>query len=131
LATEPNEKEKSMKIAITCNSDSLDAPVDPRFGRAASFLIFDTETEQTRLVPNEQNRQATQGAGIQAGQTVVDAGVSALITGNVGPKAFRVLEAGGVKVYLADQVTCREAIAALQAGRLESTSAANRPGHWS
>lgn len=119
-----------MKIAITCSGANLDAPLDPRFGRAASFLIYDTETEQTRVIPNQQNMQAAQGAGIQAGQTVAGAGATALITGNVGPKAFRVLEAGGVTVYLADQITGREAVAALQAGRLKPTSAPNRPGHW-
>ena len=33
-----------MKIAITAQGPELDAAVDPRFGRAAYFLIVDTDT---------------------------------------------------------------------------------------
>jgi len=36
--------EISMKIAVTASEQSLDAKVDPRFGRAAYFVVFDTES---------------------------------------------------------------------------------------
>ena len=32
-----------MKIAITAQSGSLDAKVDPRFGRAACFIVVDPD----------------------------------------------------------------------------------------
>jgi predicted Fe-Mo cluster-binding NifX family protein len=120
-----------MKIAVTTTGDNLDAPLDARFGRAASFLIFDTETETFLIMPNAQNMQAVQGAGVQSGQSVAGSGAEALITGHVGPKAYAVLQAAGVKVYLADLPTVREAIAAWRDGRLNATDGADRSGHWS
>ena len=120
-----------MKIAVTTTGDNLDAPLDGRFGRAASFLIFDTETETFTIMPNLQNMQAAQGAGVQAGQNVAGSGADALITGHVGPKAFAVLQAAGVKIYLADLPTVREALAAWREDRLSTTNGADRSGHWS
>ena len=87
-----------MKIIITTQGDSPDSQVDPRFGRAQYFLVYDTETDTYTPVSNAQNLQAQQGAGIQAGRTVTDAGAQAVLTGNCGPKAFRVLNEAGLKV---------------------------------
>jgi hypothetical protein len=39
------------------------APMDPRFGRAANFLVFDTGTKNFVLI-NNANIAAAQGAGI-------------------------------------------------------------------
>jgi len=39
-----------MKIAISTSGVGPDAPVDPRFGRAKHFLVFDTETGETVTV---------------------------------------------------------------------------------
>ena len=82
-----------MKIAVTSQGPDLNSQVDPRFGRAKSFLVVDTETGEFSVHDNTQNLNAAQGAGIQAGRTVVDLGVSAVVTGNVGPKAFATLQA--------------------------------------
>ena len=57
-----------MKIAITTSGDSLDAAVDPRFGRAKAFILYDTETDEWSVLDNAQNLNAAQGAGIQAAQ---------------------------------------------------------------
>ena len=120
-----------MKIVITTKGDSSDSTVDPRFGRAQSFLVYDTETDTYSPVSNTQNLQAQQGAGIQAGRTVTEAGAQAVLTGNCGPKAFRVLnEAGGVKVYVGVTGTAREAVEAFQKGKLTEATSANVEGHW-
>ncbi|MEA2069527.1 MAG: NifB/NifX family molybdenum-iron cluster-binding protein, partial [Verrucomicrobiota bacterium] len=52
-----------MKIAFTASGDSLSAPLDPRFGRAPGFLIYDDEAGTLKSVNNEQNLNAAQGAG--------------------------------------------------------------------
>ncbi len=119
-----------MKIVITCKGDTLEAPMDPRFGRAENFFVYDTDTKDFIVFSNEQNVQAAQGAGIQAGQNVAQLGAQAVITGNVGPKAFRVLDQAGLKVYLGQFGTVKEAIAAFEAGKLQPTSSANKDGHW-
>ncbi|NMA41891.1 MAG: dinitrogenase iron-molybdenum cofactor biosynthesis protein [Oligosphaeraceae bacterium] len=120
-----------MKIAITTSGSDLQAPLDSRFGRAAAFLIYDLDSEQFNVVSNKQNMQAAQGAGIQAAETVAAQGVGALITGNCGPKAFRVLQAADVKVYNCNAATVEEALQLYRKGELKEADGANVSGHWS
>ena len=119
-----------MKVAITSQGRDLNSPVDPRFGRAKYFVVVDTETGDFAAHDNSQNLNAVQGAGIQAGRNVVDLGVHAVITGNVGPKAFATLQAGGVKVYVGASGTIAEALVKFKAGELQCVSKANVEGHW-
>jgi predicted Fe-Mo cluster-binding NifX family protein len=119
-----------MKILITTQGDSPDSEVDPRFGRAQHFLVYDTETDGYTAVSNTQNLYAAQGAGIQAGRTVTDTGAQAVLTGNCGPKAFRVLNEAGIKVYVGVTGTAREAVEAFKKGELTEATNANVEGHW-
>ena len=119
-----------MKVAITVQGSGLGDPLDPRFGRAKQFLMVDTDTGQTAVQSNEVNLNAAQGAGIQAAQQVADSGAKAVITGHVGPKAFRVLEAAGVAVYLAADCTAGEALERFKRNELSKQSSADVEGHW-
>ncbi|MBN1423959.1 NifB/NifX family molybdenum-iron cluster-binding protein [Candidatus Fermentibacteria bacterium] len=119
-----------MRVACTTSGDTLDAPLDTRFGRAPKFLVYDTESGEFTVLDNAQNLQAAQGAGVQAAQFVAQAGADALITGHCGPKAFRVLQAAGVVVYNADLPTVGEALEALKLGRLHEAEGADVESHW-
>ena len=119
-----------MKIAITAQAEGLDAQVDPRFGRAAGFAVVDTETDAYSYIDNAQNVNAAQGAGIQAAQTVLNAGVEALVTGHCGPKAFRTLEQGGVKIYPGAEGSVAEAVEQFKAGKLQEADSADVQSHW-
>jgi predicted Fe-Mo cluster-binding NifX family protein len=123
-------KDKRMKIAITATGQELTSSVDPRFGRAKYFILVDTESGGAVAHDNAQNLNAAQGAGIQSGETVVRLGATVLITGNVGPKAFRILNAAGVKVYLSGPTTVAEALRQFKAGDLKDAPAATVEGHW-
>jgi predicted Fe-Mo cluster-binding NifX family protein len=119
-----------MKIAFTTSGDHLDAPLDQRFGRAPRFLIYDEEADTFEILDNHPNLQAASGAGIQAAEAVTRSGAQALVTGHCGPKAFRVLSAGGVKIFNTSALTVKEALEAYRAGRLAEASAADVEGHW-
>jgi predicted Fe-Mo cluster-binding NifX family protein len=119
-----------MKIAISSSGSTLEDTIDLRFGRAAMFIVYDLDHETFTAVDNEQNLNAAQGAGIQAAQHVVNSGCQALITGHTGPKAFKVLEAAKIPVYLASGGSVREAIAAFRNGSLKAISEADVEGHW-
>lgn len=119
-----------MKIAITSQGKDLDAAVDPRFGRTANFILVDTETNAFEVIENKQNLNLPQGAGIQAGKTIVDHKAEAVITGNCGPKAFNVLSAAGVKVFIGAKGTVKESIARYQNGELQAADNPNVEGHW-
>ena len=119
-----------MKIAITATGKELSSAVDPRFGRAKFFIVVDTDTDESMAHDNAQNLNAAQGAGIQAAETVARLGAVAVVTGNVGPKAFRALNAAGIQIYLSKEDTVTDAIRKLKAGELPEASTANVEGHW-
>ncbi|TEB05058.1 Dinitrogenase iron-molybdenum cofactor [Pelotomaculum schinkii] len=119
-----------MKIAVTSQGKTLESKVDPRFGRAGWFVVIDTNTGDYKAVSNEQNLNANQGAGIQAAEQVSRQEVSALITGNCGPKAFRTLMAAGIKVYYGTDGTVAEVLEQFKKGKLSKASDANVDSHW-
>ena len=119
-----------MKIALTTPGDSLESPLDPRFGRAPKFLIYDSETDTCSIVDNRQNVNAPQGDGVQAADTMVRAGVTHVVTGNCGPKAFRVLKAAGVSVYTTKEGTVNAALKAFLEGKLKAEDSATVESHF-
>ena len=119
-----------MKIAITTSGNDLTAPLDSRFGRAPKFMIYDLDNDSFEIVDNNQNLNAAQGAGIQSAQNIARLGVGALITGHCGPKAFRVLQAAGIKIYNTDAATTGEALKRYRDGKLVEASVAYVEGHW-
>ncbi len=119
-----------MKLAITTTDETLQSPVDPRFGRALKFIIYNTDNNTHEIFDNHQDLNAVHGAGIQAAENVVRCGADALITGNCGPNAYRVLSAAGVAVYTGFSGTVFEAINAFKNGELNKADAANVQGHW-
>jgi predicted Fe-Mo cluster-binding NifX family protein len=120
-----------MKVVVTAQGNSLDALVDPRFGRAAWFLVIDTDTLAVTVIDNASNVQTAHGAGNEAGRLVAQAGAKAVITGNVGPNAFRTLSAAGVAVHTAQgPMTVRDAVAAFNRGALPQVGDATVAG-WS
>ena len=119
-----------MKIAVTATGPELSSDLDPRFGRAAYFILVDPETMTFEVVENRQNLDLPQGAGIQAGKTIVDRHADALITGNCGPKAFKVLERAWVKIMVGASGTVADAVAQFKCNQLTPVDAPNVEGHW-
>ena len=119
-----------MKLIVTSLGETMESPVDQRFGRARHFILYDTETQEWSAHDNKQNLEAAQGAGIQAGQKAGELGAEAVITGHCGPKAFQVLTAGGIKVFNGAEGSAADAIEQFKAGRLTEADGADVQGHW-
>lgn len=119
-----------MKIAISSESMDLEANVDPRFGRARCFIIYDTDSDAFEALSNQQVLNLPQGAGIQAAQQVIDSNVEVLLTGHCGPNAFRTLQAGGVKVIVGVGGKVKKAIEQFKKGSLKPASGPDVEGHW-
>lgn len=119
-----------MKLAITSTGNNLSADMDPRFGRAAYFIIVDSETLDYSVVENAQSLNLPQGAGIQAGKTIINQQASVLITGNCGPKAFQVLSQAGIDIKIGASGSIENVIQAFKRGELQSAGTANVEGHW-
>jgi predicted Fe-Mo cluster-binding NifX family protein len=119
-----------MKIAVTSLGKSLDARVDPRFGRAAYILIIDTDQNGLEVVDNSDNINAFKGAGIQAAAMLSKQGAEVLLTGYCGPNAFKTLKAAGVKVVNDVGGTVQDAVDEFTAGKLAFADGANAEVHW-
>ncbi len=116
-----------MKILITSRGSELDDEVDPRFGRAAWFILYDVDSGDFSAQAND--AATGQGAGIQAAQTVSELGAECVITGNIGPNAIRVLQEARIDVCFVSGGTVRDAIQSFRDGRLLTAQKANaQPG---
>ncbi len=125
---EVNEAEIIMKICVSSTGNTLEADVDQRFGRCHYFVIIDNDTMQIKTLSNEATLSSG-GAGIQAAQIVTKEKVDVVITGNIGPNAFQILQAAGIRVFTGAQGTIREAFEKYQKGTLQETGSANVESH--
>jgi len=112
-----------MKICVTSNGPTMDASVDPRFGRCQYFVFVDSETMEHEAMPNP-GIGASSGAGIQAAQTIADKGVGVVITGQVGPNAIQTLGAANISIVTGASGTISDAIEQYKSGRLQAAPAA-------
>lgn len=117
-----------MRVAITARGPSADSDVDERLGRAYWLLIHDMSLGTWESLDNSENRNALHGAGFQTAQALVDLGVTHLLTGETGPKAFRILHAAGIIVFHGAAGTVQEVLDAWREGRLRQAGAANESG---
>ena len=118
-----------MKIAISSQGEDLEAIVDPRFGRCAYFIIYDTETKETEVLSNPA-LDAMGGAGIQAAQVIVDKGVEVVITGNVGPNAFQTLNQAKIKIFGGASGIVKNSLKKFENGELNELSNSSVPRHF-
>ncbi len=118
------------KVAISSEGPGLDDRVDPRFGRAAGFVVVDLDSMEVSYIDNGSTQMMSQGAGIQAAELIVKAGCGSVLTGFVGPKAFQALSAAKVDVVQnMDGLTVRQAVEKFRSGGLKAAQAPNRrPG---
>ena len=113
-----------MRIAVSTSEPTLDAEVDPRFGRCRYFIIVDTDSMEFETVENS-GALAGGGAGIATAQVIVDKGIEAVLTGNCGPNAFQVLSAAEIKVVTGVSGKVRAASSCLARRRRSG-----RGGRW-
>jgi len=117
-----------MKLVITSTEAGLDAPVDPRFGRCAYIIVYDTETLQWQAHANP-GASAMGGAGSQVAQFAASQGADAVISGDFGPNAHDALAVAGIKMYLlGPSQTAWDAIANLGSGKLQQVPTAAGSG---
>ncbi|MDJ0783780.1 MAG: NifB/NifX family molybdenum-iron cluster-binding protein [Desulfosarcinaceae bacterium] len=114
------------KIAVSSEGPGLGQAVDPRFGRAAGFMIVDPKEMSYHYVDNVASQTMVQGAGIQAAEILVRSGAKVVLTGYVGPKAFHALQTAGIQIAQnLDQMSVGEAVHAYIDGCVEIIQASN------
>ncbi len=114
----------SMKICVTSEGKTLDAKVDPRFGRCQNFIFFETDTGDFEAQENT-FAQFQGGAGIQSGQFVASKGAKVVLTGNIGPNAHQVLSAAGISVLVGASGEVKDAIEDYKNGKFKEVDTPN------
>ncbi|MCK5812575.1 MAG: NifB/NifX family molybdenum-iron cluster-binding protein [Clostridiales bacterium] len=112
-----------MKIAITSTGKEITDLLEKKFGRAEFFIIADTENSEYKVIDNKAAMEAG-GAGIQAGQTIIEEKATALITGNVGPNAMKVLTSGNIAIYRGESVSVEANISLFKQKKLQQINTA-------
>jgi len=108
-----------MRIAVSAAGQTCDSQLHPQFGRCPWLLFVDTDTRACEPVANI-CAELEVGAGIGVSQVVADHGVDAVLSGDVGPKAYEVLTGAGITIYRCPPgITVDQAIDRLQAGALQ------------
>jgi predicted Fe-Mo cluster-binding NifX family protein len=107
-----------MKIVLTTTEPSLEASIDPRFGRCPYFLIVETDTLDVETMENTTDA-ARRGVGVDLARSLIDKGVRHVLTGNCGPGAYDAFMAEGVDVTLNCSGPVRQAVEQFKAGGSE------------
>ena len=114
-----------MRVAISAFSEDVDGKVNPVFGRCPGYIIAEVEAGEIKSSVFVENSAAgaPSGAGIAAAQTVAEQGVEAVVSGNLGPNAFVLLNQNNIRFYQAPGITIKEAVKKLAEGTLKEVSA--------
>ncbi|MBN1946905.1 MAG: NifB/NifX family molybdenum-iron cluster-binding protein [Bradymonadales bacterium] len=117
-----------MKVAVTATGPSLDAAMDPRFGRCAYFVVVEIDDMSFEAIDNDASMLGG-GAGIQSARLMAQKGVKAVLTGNCGPNAHQTLGAAGIEVVIGCSGTVAETVERYKSGQCHPASGPNVPSH--
>lgn len=117
-----------MKIAISSFGKSTTDLLNKRFGRCEYFQIYDNENNQVKVIENE-GLKAGGGAGIAAAQQLVDENIDTLITGNLGPNAFEIIEKSKISAYKSDEILVEDVLEKFKNNQLSEIKIAGQSHH--
>ncbi|MFX1508540.1 MAG: NifB/NifX family molybdenum-iron cluster-binding protein [Promethearchaeota archaeon] len=87
-----------MKIVISATGRDIESNIDATFGRCSFFLVLDTKTKDVKALINT-TKDIPDKIGVTAGEIVANQGIDAVITADIGPKAFEAFKKYGIKIY--------------------------------
>ena len=115
-----------MKIGISATGRTIEeSDIDTTIHRCAFFLIIDTKTNSLKALINTIRGRPSE-IGAMVGQIVANEGIDAVITIDIGPRAFEMFERYGIKVYRAEG-KINDAIQQLEEGKLSEITKATIP----
>jgi len=111
----------------TQENQGLESSAFAHFGSAPAFIIHDTETGVTRF--RENNNQDHAHGSCNPGRTLMGESVDAVITGGMGARAVEMLNAMGIRVYMAAAGTVQSNVEALKKQELVELTMSNACGN--
>ncbi len=89
------------KYAISSRGKTLKSFLDVRFGRCENIVLFDTEKSESSISDNQFKN--AEHAGTQLVDFLVSQNVTAIITGEVGPKVMNKLQKEKIQLVLLEE----------------------------
>ncbi len=112
-----------MRVAISSQDKRRDSPLELWFGRAAYYLIVDTDSMIFDAIENENAGDSPEIAEVNAARLIIDAGAQAVLTGNCGYGVRRMFADAGVKLFQVCPGTVADTVEQFKAGKLLEVSA--------
>jgi predicted Fe-Mo cluster-binding NifX family protein len=109
--------ETPMNICIPVNEDKgFDSQVCAHFGAAPAFMIVDSETGACRAIHNGNQHHAHGGCAPL--KSLAGEQIDCMVVGGIGGGALGKLNAANIQVFVSEQATVAETVAAYKAGTL-------------
>ena len=111
-----------MKLAVSVVAPDMAAEIDPRFGKARSFLIVDGKSgELLEVVDNSPGSPDHMETGFEVATFMVNKGVTAVLTGRVGFGLIPILRTAKVSLVTNVSGIAEEMVGRFIAGEDVST----------
>jgi len=107
-----------MKVAISAQDKRRDSPVELWLGRAAYYLMVDTDSTIFDAIENENAGDPPDIGEVNGARLVIDAGAQAVLTGNCSHEVRRMFADAGVKLFQALPGTVEQTLRQFKAGKL-------------
>ncbi len=109
-----------MKIIFTSEGQNWNDKIDPRLGRAACLLLYNTEKDTLEATDNADSAKESHGAGPQTVRKILALNPDIIITGNgPGGNAHALLSKTHIEIYVdAHGMSIKEAYEAFQNNKL-------------
>jgi len=114
------------KIAIAADGRGINSNVSEQFARAKYFLIVEPFTGKYKSIQNPYSNLVNE-AGIHAAQLISGETEEAVITKNIGPNAYGLLNGLGIKVYTVKSGTAKDAVKKFKEVKLTEAADATVP----
>ena len=94
-----------MKILFATDGGTFESKIAKRVGHANYYLIYDSESKYLDARINSGHDEEHSGL-----VDLTNEGIANFVVGNIGPNAFRILNAKKARVYIARKYKAKEAL---------------------
>lgn len=118
-----------MRIAVASSGRWLDSIVDLHAGRAACFILYDTDQESFKVIDNLRCTGCKHWAGSHTANNLIESKANAVIVRNIGPNTFNMLITAKIDVCYVDDISVAKAVKRFREGKLSKAKESNCDGH--
>jgi predicted Fe-Mo cluster-binding NifX family protein len=119
----PQAEIPSQKVAVTAQGPEMTSQIAPRFGQTAYIIVVEPDSDEARVIDCSRGF----GTGADLANELINSGVEVVITGRLGPRVLRFLQAAKVKTIEGVSGTVGDALDRFKAGEFSESGTPGRP----